>query len=175
MDVKNIPLWDKMNLHMQTGQLIVNDLSKTNAITVKTENMLAKVIRQCKMEKANSRALTTQNEELKKIIMKIGVDPNDKAAIQKLMKSAEVEISSLRKKLKLLATEHSMAVEVAEVEKEKEELRLQLLRKDEELSKVKQTVISLQNRIENHTCTFVLPQVMLILILKHGLFSSTPN
>ena len=102
--VKKIPLWDKMNLHMQTRQLIVNDLSKTNATAVKTENMLAKVIRQCKMEKANSRALTTQNEELKKIIMKIGVDPNDKAAIQKLMKSAEAEISSLRKKLKLLAT-----------------------------------------------------------------------
>ena len=25
MDVKKIPLWDKMNLHMQTRQLIVND------------------------------------------------------------------------------------------------------------------------------------------------------
>ena len=81
MDVKKIPLWDKMNLHMQTGQLIVNDLSKTNATAVKTENMLAKVIKQCKMEKANARALRTQNEELKKIIMKISVDPNDKAAV----------------------------------------------------------------------------------------------
>ena len=50
-----------------------------------------------------------------------------------------------------------MAVEVAEVEKEKEELCQQLLHKDEELSKIKQTAISLQNHIENHTCTFVFP------------------
>ena len=109
------------------------------------------------MEKANSRALSVQNEELKKIIMKIGVDPNDKAAVQKLMKSAEIEISTLRRKLKLPAAEHSMAAEVAEVEKEKEELRQQLLKKDEELTKVKQTAISLQNHIENHTCTFFVP------------------
>ena len=74
------------------------------------------------MEKANARALTTQNEELKKIIMKIGVDPNDKSAMQKLMKSVEAEISSLRKKLKLPATEHSLAAEVAEVEDKKEAL-----------------------------------------------------
>ena len=100
MDVKKIPLLDKMNLHMQTGQLIVNDLTKTNATDVKAENMLAKLIKQFKMEKANSRALSVQNEELKTIIMKIGVDMNDKAAVQKLMKSAEIEISTLRRKLK---------------------------------------------------------------------------
>ena len=35
MDVKNIPLMDKMNFHMQTRKLIVNDLTKTNAIAVK--------------------------------------------------------------------------------------------------------------------------------------------
>ena len=89
--------------------------------------------------------------------MKIGVHPNDKAAVQKLMKSAEIEISNLRRKLKLPTAEHSMAAEVAEVEKEKEELRQQLLKKDEELTKVKKTAISLQNHIENHTCTFVFP------------------
>ena len=49
--------------------------------------MLAKVIKHFIMEKANSRALSVQNEELKKIIMNIGVDPNDKVVVQKLMKS----------------------------------------------------------------------------------------
>ena len=69
VDVKKIPLLDKMNLHMQTGQLIVNDLTKTNAMAMKAENMLGKVIKQLKLEKSNSRALTIQNEELKKIIV----------------------------------------------------------------------------------------------------------
>ena len=74
---------------MQTGQLIVNDLTKTSAVDHKAENMLGKVIKTLKLEKANSRALSNQNEELKKIIVKIGVDPNDRSVVQKLLQSAE--------------------------------------------------------------------------------------
>lgn len=48
---------DKINLHMQIEQLIVNDLHKTNATTIKVEKTLHKVIKQLKLEKANSRAL----------------------------------------------------------------------------------------------------------------------
>ena len=72
------------------------------------------------MEKANSRALTTRNEELKKIIVKIGVDPNDRSVVQKLLQSAESKISMLKKKLKLPIGELSIATEVVEVESEKE-------------------------------------------------------
>ena len=57
VDVKKIPLLDKVNLHMQTGQLIVNDLTKTSAAAQKAEQMLRKVIKKLKLEKANSRAL----------------------------------------------------------------------------------------------------------------------
>ena len=42
-------------------------------MTLKVENMLGKVVKKLKLEKPNSRALTTQNEELKKIIVNIGV------------------------------------------------------------------------------------------------------
>ena len=89
--------------------------------------------------------------------MKIGVDPNDKEAIQKLIQTAEIDISTLRKKLKLPTTEHSMAAQVAEVEKEKEKNLQQLVQKDEELSKTKKTIISLQNHTESHTFNFVFP------------------
>ena len=79
--MRKIPLLDKVTLHMQTGQLIVNDLTKTNEMDLKAENMLGKVIKQLKLEKANSKALTTKNEELKKIIVKIGVDPNERSVV----------------------------------------------------------------------------------------------
>ena len=45
VDTKKIPLLDKINLHMQTGQLIVNYLKRTSSIVVKVENMLGKVIK----------------------------------------------------------------------------------------------------------------------------------
>ena len=97
VDARKIPLPDKINLHMQTDLLIANDLTKTSAATSKAESMLGKVIKQMKLEKANSRALSTQNEELKKIIIKIGVDPIDRSTMQKLLQSAESEVSVLRK------------------------------------------------------------------------------
>ena len=89
VDVKKILLLDKVNLHMQTCQLIVNDLTKMNVMALKAENMLGKVIKQLKLEKANSRALTIQNEELKNIIVKIGVDPNDRSVVHKILQSVE--------------------------------------------------------------------------------------
>ena len=52
-----VPMLVKINLHMQTRKLIVNDLFKTNAVAVKAEKMLNKVIQLLKLEKANSRAL----------------------------------------------------------------------------------------------------------------------
>ena len=50
-----------------------------------------------------------------------------------------------------------MEAKVAEVENEKEKLLQHLLQKEEEITKLKKTALSLQNHIESHTCTFVLP------------------
>lgn len=45
VDVNKIPFLDKVNLHMKTGQVIMDDLTKTNAMALKAENMLEKVIK----------------------------------------------------------------------------------------------------------------------------------
>ena len=58
-------------------------------MALKADNMLGKVIKQLKLEKVKSRALTTQNEELKKRIINVGVDPNDRLVVKKLLQSAE--------------------------------------------------------------------------------------
>ena len=92
---------DKINFHMQTQQLIVIDLHKTNAPSIKAEKMLNKLIKQLKLEKANSRAVNAQVDELKKIIVKIGANPDDQPAIQKLLQFAKSEIGILRKNLNL--------------------------------------------------------------------------
>lgn len=117
--------------------------------------MLGKVIKQIKLEKANYRALSTQNEELKNIIVKIGVDTNDKSVLQKLLQSAESEISVL-KKLKLPNGEHPMETEVAKVENKNESILQKLLQKEEDISKLKESVINLQSQIESHSCTIVM-------------------
>ena len=74
------------------------------------------------MEKANSRAFNAQVDELKKIIIKIGVNPNDQPAVQKLLQSAKSKIGVLRKKLNLPAGEHPIVAGISEVENENEKL-----------------------------------------------------
>ena len=42
VDAMKIPLPDNINLHMQTGQLIFNDLNKTTSSPAKAKNILRK-------------------------------------------------------------------------------------------------------------------------------------
>jgi len=138
---------DKVNLHMQTGQLIVNDLYKKNETVAKVEKMLNKLIQQLKLEKSNSRDLNAQVDELKKIIIKIGVNPNDQPIVKKLLQSTKLQIGVLTKKLNLPIGEHPLAAGIVEVENEKENLLQDVLQKTEEVSLLKETLDKLQRQV----------------------------
>lgn len=75
-----------------------------------------------KLDKANFGALNTQVDELKKIIIKIGVNPDDQPTIQKLLRSTKSKIGVLKKILNLPTGEHPVAAGIAEVRNEKEKL-----------------------------------------------------
>ena len=50
-----------------------------------------------------------------------------------------------------------MVAEVEKVESEKESLLQWILQKEEEITKLKETMLSLQNQIDSHSCTIILP------------------
>lgn len=85
VDSKQIPIPDRINLHRQTGDLIYNYLHKTSSFASKVEALLEKVVNQLKLEKSNSIALTTQNEELKKLVVKVGLNPKYRSDVHKLL------------------------------------------------------------------------------------------
>lgn len=58
----------------------------------KVENLLEKVATKLKQERANSRVLHMENEKLKELIVKLGVNLEDKAAFETLLQSSQVEI-----------------------------------------------------------------------------------
>lgn len=109
------------------------------------------------MEKANSRALNAQVDELKKIIIKIGVNPDDQLVVHKLLQSTKSEIGVLKKKLNLPTGEHPIAIEIAKVENEKEKLLQDVLQKTEEVSLLKESLDKLQRQVDTHVCTIVMP------------------
>jgi len=53
------------------------------------------------------------------MIVKIGANPEDKSVVQNLLQGVETNVRVLRNKLNMLSIEHPMALEVAQVEKEK--------------------------------------------------------
>lgn len=85
VDERDIRFPKKINLYRKTRELIYNDLTKTSLEARKIEALLWKVINQWKLEKENSRALYTQNEELNKLIVKLGVNPAEISTMQNLL------------------------------------------------------------------------------------------
>ena len=57
------------------GRFVVQKLLQS------VESKIFVMKKKLKLEKENSRALTIHNEELKKIIVKIGVDPNENSTV----------------------------------------------------------------------------------------------
>jgi hypothetical protein len=77
---------------------------------------------QLKLEKISSLAKDNKIKSLEELVLKIGYDPTNVKAAEELLKKKNVDIESLRKQLKLPATEDSQAKEVVETEGHKEEM-----------------------------------------------------
>jgi len=58
-------------------------------VSSKAKDLLGKVVNQLNLEKENSRALSTQNEEMKKLIVNINVNPEDRSVVQKILQGVE--------------------------------------------------------------------------------------
>jgi hypothetical protein len=66
------------------------------------------------MEKVSSFSKDNKIKSLEEMVLKIGYDPSNVKVVEELLKKKNADIASLRKKLKLLATEESQTKEMAE-------------------------------------------------------------
>jgi hypothetical protein len=74
---------------------------------------------QLKVEKVSSFAKDNMIKSLEEMVLKIGYNPSNVKVVEELIKKNNVDITPLRKKLKLPATEDSHAKEIAERECQK--------------------------------------------------------
>lgn len=89
------------------------------------------------------------------MIVKIGANPEDKSVVQNLLQGVETNVRVLRNKLNMLSIEHPMALEVAQVEKEKQDLTEEVIQRNDEITKLKEINSMLQQKIDSHVCTIV--------------------
>lgn len=90
-------------------------------------------------------------------MIKIGVNPNDQHAIQKLLQFSKSEIGVLKNKLNLPTSEHPIAAGISEVENEKERLLQDVLQKTEEVYLLKESLYKLQRQVKTHVRTTIMP------------------
>jgi hypothetical protein len=75
-----------------------------------------------KLEKILYLAKDKKIKSLEELVLNIGYNPTNFKEAEELLKNKNVDIASLRKKLKLLAIEDSQSKEVAKIEGHKEEM-----------------------------------------------------
>jgi hypothetical protein len=103
----DVHLADQMDLHNQIGEMIFSTLANASTSTAKLQVSLNNVQTQLKIGKISSFAKDNMVKSLEKLVLKIGYDPSNVKSVEELLNKKNADIASLRKQLKLIATEDS--------------------------------------------------------------------
>jgi hypothetical protein len=145
-DVKDVHQVDQMDMHRQTGEMIFSTLTNTSLTASKLQVSLNNIKSQLKLEKISSLAKDNKIKSLEELVLKIGYNPSNVKAAEELLKKKNADIASLRKQLKLPATEDSQAREVVETEGHKEEM-LKLIM--EQNAQIREMVVEMDTLIKD--------------------------
>ena len=120
-------------MHRQIGEMLFSTLTNTSLIAAKLQVSLNNVQYQLKMEKISSLAKDNKIKSLEDFVLKIGYDPSNIKEAEELLKNKNADIASLRKQLKLPATEDSQAKEIDESEGHKEKMMKLIMEKNAQI------------------------------------------
>jgi hypothetical protein len=156
-DVKEVHPADQMDMHRQTGEMIFSTLENTSMTAAKLQVSLNNVQSQLKLEKISSLAKDNKIKSLEELVLKIGYDPSNVKAVEELLKKKNVDIASLRKQLKLPATEDSQAKEMAETEGHKEEMLKLIMEQNAQIKEMEAELDKLVKEKEQSVPMTVIP------------------
>jgi hypothetical protein len=108
-NVKEVHSANQMDMHKQTGEMILSTLENTSMTATKLQVSLNNVQSQLNLEKISSLAKDNNIKSVEELVLKIGYDPSNIKAFEELLKKKNFDIAYLRKQLKVPATEDSQA------------------------------------------------------------------
>jgi hypothetical protein len=146
-----------MDLHRQTGEMIFSTLANTSTTATKLQVSLNNVQTQLKLEKVSSLAKDNKIKSLEELVLKIGYDPANIKAAEELIKKKNVDIASLRKQLKISATEDPQAKEMAETEGQKEEMLKLIMEQNAQIKEMEAELDKLVKEKEKNVPMAVIP------------------
>jgi DNA-binding transcriptional MerR regulator len=145
--------------------MIFSTLENTSTTAANLQVSLNNVQTQLKLEKVSYFAKGNMIKSLEEMVLKIGYDPFNVKVVKELLKKNNFDIASLRKQLKLPATEDSHAKEIAETEGQKEEM-LKLIM--EQNAQIKEMEAELERLVKEKEQTVPMEFIPLSVVLLIG-------
>jgi hypothetical protein len=104
---KDVHPAEQMDLHRKIGEMVFSTLANASTATSRLQVFLSNIQKQLKLEKISSFAKDNRIKTFEELVLKIGYDPSNVKAIEEMLKKKNVDITSLRKQLKLPLIEDS--------------------------------------------------------------------
>ena len=111
-----------MEIHKQTGEMISSTLNNIAMSLSRLHVSFVNLQSELKMDKVSCLAKYNKITSLEDLVIKIWYEPNDVSATEEIIKNKNLEIATLRKQLKLPATEDTMTKDIAEGEAKKADM-----------------------------------------------------
>lgn len=114
---KDVHLMDQIELHKQTTDMLYATLAEKATLAYELKGSLKNTNTQLDFERLSSTAKYNRIKTLEEIIVDLGHDPKDPKGVRTLMKKKDDDIAALKKRFRLLPTEHP---QIGELQKKKE-------------------------------------------------------
>jgi hypothetical protein len=124
---------DKMDLHRQTGEMLNKDVMITTLGIKKLQTINENIRNHLKNEKLSNITKQMRVEEMEEWIMDLGENPQDASSVQALMKTKDIEILELNKRLNIPRIDHVQTSELQEIQKGKEQQLKQMIQRGNQM------------------------------------------
>ena len=138
VNLSKVPTLDIIHLNKETGDILNTRLLKATIQVSKMEESKEKTLNDLRKVRVENKALKTQINSLQNEEMQMEGLAHKGSLAQKLLNDKKKEIQTLKKKLKIPTTQLAQAEELAEFEKEKEKLNVELTDFEAKLLKLRE-------------------------------------
>ena len=125
MDNVNMP--DKIRFHKQTNGVLYHDLMRFVLNQNKIENKISRLEKQLKQKKDMSKDWFNQVKSFEEGLITVGVNPQEKQPIKRILEEKEKTIHSLKKKLKFPIIDHPQTEEMVVLQKGRDDFHSEVL------------------------------------------------
>jgi hypothetical protein len=155
---KDVHLIDQMDLNSQTREMVFSTLESASTSAAKLQASLRNVHTQLKLEMISSFAKDNIIKTLEELVLKIEYNPSNVKAVEMILKKKNVDITSLRKQLKLPPMEDAQTKEITKIEVEKDKMLKLIMEHNAQLKEMEAELERLVKEKEETTSMEVIRQ-----------------